>query len=289
MKYLLLSATCLLLLLPGFIYAQDPDPESTEYWKGWSFSFNTGYYHANRYNANFYNGSAGNVNNVGYVLSNKYWRQEINDLLNVSDTFVLQGMPERMGYNPALSLGFSARYSGSGKNFWFIRFNYAKLTCSDYVTIEVDPNTFPTFPDIRLFDIYGVENRMFLDLGFTSYKPINEQIDWFMQFGLNMTNIDVVQHSLRIENKEYSLINIYGGSTYVPGLQLQEYLIEQGGIGFGGFGGGGIRFNVAPGTGLEIGTDIFVSRVNLPGYLAYRPHINLYVRLSMKTAIEAAP
>ena len=41
------------------------------------FGLNFGAYFPNKYSADFYNGTPGNVNNVNYVMSNTYWYRDI--------------------------------------------------------------------------------------------------------------------------------------------------------------------------------------------------------------------
>jgi len=247
----------------------------------WGLGFNMGYYHANRYQANFYNGTANNENTIGYVFNNKYQYQEIFTLLNATDTLIITGLPMRMSYQPAVSLGFSVRYHITPRFDWFTRFNYVRLHTSDYFTVDVDPNTFPTFPDIRLYDIYGTEERMLIDMGFTLYKEIGEQSDWFVEGGFDLNNTDVKENKIRFENKEYSIIDLYGGVAYTPNLPLQEYPNEQGGLGYGLFAGGGIRVRVNDNVGFEPGLNVYAKKIELPGYATFRPHFLAYVRLTM--------
>jgi hypothetical protein len=251
----------------------------------WRLGFNMGYYQANRYHANFYNGSEKNANKISMILKNQYQYQEIFTLLGATDTFILGGLPSRMNYQPAVCLGFNMIRHLNPHWDIFLRFNYTKLHASDQFTIEVDPNTFPTFPDIRLFPIYGTEERMLMDLGLNRYQKINMAYDWFMELGLNMSNIDVKENKIRFDNKEYSIVDIYGGLPFTPGLPLQQYPNEQGGIGFGVFAGGGVRINVNEHVGFEPGFNIYAASANLPGYNEVRAHAFAYVRLSMSWGI----
>jgi hypothetical protein len=59
---------------------------------------------------------------------------------------------------------------------------------------------------------------------------------------------------------------------------MQEYQIIQGGIGYGAFGGGGIGFMFVPAFGVELGSTVRYVTIALPGYSAFKPSFEIYLR-----------
>lgn len=274
---------CYLIFIP-FLQSQDikkpisKNPQ-TESETGWKFGANMGFYFASPYTANYYNGSDKNENKISYIISNKYWRDDINRELNINDTFLLRELPQRMKYNTSALVGFLATYQVDKSNSFFIQFNLTKLEAKDFFTIEVDPATFLTFPDIRLFQIYGSEKRYNIDIGVQRLYPIKNKHSAFVEAGINLNNTKVIESKIRIENLEYSLVNVYLNQNYIPGGNLTEYVINQGGIGYGAFVGGGAKLVFSPTLTLDPGVSMHWSKIKLEGYERFRPHFTIFLRM----------
>ena len=132
----------------------------------WNFGINLGVYFANKYPANFYNGSPSNENNVNYVLSNKYWLDEIKQSLNASYKVAVSqgGYPTDMHYNFVMSGGLFLRYN-LNKNWGVcLDVNYTQLKAEDYLMLDVDTLSYLTYRQYVLEPIRGVEQRVHLDL-----------------------------------------------------------------------------------------------------------------------------
>ncbi len=267
----------LLLLLAGVSARSQIDSTNL----GWKIGLNAGYYIASRHTAGFYSGHDHNENTISFVFNNKYHFQEIMGLLHASDTFRLEGLPERMRYTPTMMVGFLFRNNFSEDKAWFIQFNQVRLRTSDFYTIEVDPKpNIAIFPDLRSFSIIGEENRYHIDLGYSQefalrspmYRP-------FIDAGITFTNTRVRSHKIRIEEKQYSLINVYGSQNYVPNTDLQTFEVIQGGVGFGGFFNLGMKFYVNEYFSLDPVVHLYVNTINLEGYNHLRPHLFFNIRL----------
>ena len=171
MKFRIIIISIIIFCFQG-VYAQDDnfgDPILT----GWDFGMNFGYYLPSAYHAGFYDGSADNVNNINYIFGNKYYRDEIRKSLNSTDTFLISAMPQKMRYTGAFTMGLYFRRTFD-KYFGFsIQFNYSKLHANDFFQIEVDPNYILTEPDLRVFPIWGIEERVNIDLNFSKYLSIS--------------------------------------------------------------------------------------------------------------------
>lgn len=249
---------------------------------GWDFGINFGYYLPSAYHAKFYDGSPENVNNINYIFGNKYYRDEIRNSLNSSDTFLISAMPQKMRYTGAFTIGLYFRRTFD-KYFGFsAQFNYSKLNANDFFQIEVDPNYILTEPDLRIFPIWGIEERVNIDLNFSKYFHAHSEIIVpFMEAGININSTRVKENMIQINDLKYSLVNVYLNGTYVPGVQQTQYNIQQGGVGWGVSAGGGLRLIFSEAVSIDPGFSVYYQKINLEHYDQFRPGFVFYVRLSL--------
>ncbi|MFC2100374.1 hypothetical protein ACFLRZ_00945, partial [Bacteroidota bacterium] len=271
----------IIVLLANNLNAQETDPFAKEKSGLW-FGLNIGYYFANKYNAGFYNGDPGNENNINYIFSNKYHYNEIYQAVNAADTFFLVDYPSGMKYDPVMNVGFVLSLRNSRNMSFFIQINYAKLQTKDVYSVEVDPATYLTFSDLRLYSIYGTEERTLIDLGMCRHYKLGENIEAAVEGGLNLSSTNVISSKIKIEELEYSLVNVYLNQYYVPNTQLTEYNIKQGGIGYGLFLGGSIKFFFTESLSLDPGFYVYFKQINLAGYQKFTFHYNFFLRFTFK-------
>lgn len=272
------------LLAVQFAQAQDEqndnfgDPILT----GWDFGMNFGYYIPSAFQAKFYDGSPENINNINYVFKNKFYRDQIRNSLNASDTFLISAMPQNMRYTGAFSIGLYFRRTFD-KYFGFsVQFDYSKLHANDFFQLEVDPNIILTEPDLRLFPIWGIEERVNIDLNFSKYfHAHNEIMVPFLEAGININSTRVKENMIQINDLKYSLVDVYLNGTYVPGVQQTQYNIQQGGIGWGVSAGGGLRLIFSEAVSIDPGFSVYYQKINLENYDQFRPGFLFYVRLSL--------
>ena len=81
-----------------------------------------------------------------------------------------------------------------------------------------------------------------------------------------------------MEEVEYSMINVYPAGGYVPNGNTQSYSVYQGGIGFGGFGGGGASITFGNGIVIETGIMVHWLMVKLKDYQNMNPGIGTNIR-----------
>lgn len=279
-----LGILVLLLVHPLLLVAQhgtdlqQPKEDFGEY-KGCQFGLNIGLLLPNSYPANYYNGSNGNENNIKYYFGNYYNYQETKRLLNAADTFFVKQFPTNMRYPPTASVGLFIGFYFNRKSSMYVQFNYAKLKPHDVFTVEVDPKEYATLPDLRLYTISGVEERINIDLGYSRSYPISENMNFVASAGLAINDSKVLKSVINMEGKEYSIINVYGNRTYTPGTNMQQYQFKEGGIGLGFHGGGGFIFNFANNFALQPGITLYWNNVHLEGYSEMKFSSYFYVRI----------
>ena len=246
----------------------------------WACGINIGGYFPNKYSANYYNGTPGNINSVSYVMSNTYWYNDIKLALDAADTVVVQGYPTNMHYQVAITAGVFLRFNFNRKNGIFLEANYTQLKAEDVVTMEVDPyNTYLTLPDIRQIPIAGREERAMLDVGYQRSFLMKSKIYFFVNGSFKMCYTHVIKSVLVVEGREYNLINIYGSQGYVPNSNSQEFNMTQQSVGYGLSVGGGVGLPLTDIFCLEPGVNMQYYPVNLQGYPSYKPSFSIYLRI----------
>jgi len=194
---------------------------------GLYFGANLGFYKANYHNAAYYDGSGENsVDSV--IIDNVNNHNAIAQALN--SNFSLSELPAKMKYSPAFMIGLFFKYNIKNSAI-LVQFNFAKLNSKDVFTISYYDPYNPSIPIYKQEGIYGAEKRASIDIGYSYMFSPHSNYRPFIQFGGNMTSTKFIENKIKIENIEYSITNYH----------YAYYKIEQGGIGFGAFAGGGMN------------------------------------------------
>ncbi|MDD4575669.1 MAG: hypothetical protein PHI36_04490 [Bacteroidales bacterium] len=256
--------------------------------KGLEVIGNFGVYLADKKHAKFYDGSDGNVNNIKYVFNNYYRRESIKEYMRVNynrDSIISIEGSSNMHYSPSMYVGFGFRYNYSAEWALNVQFNVTKLTAKDFLSVEV----FPAFDnDLRSyirFGIVGKESRTMIDVGMVRTFNPEKNIRPMAEFGLNFSNTLVSESYIAVDEQKLSMIDIYAGRTYIPNANVQEYEIRQGGLGYGGYLGGGVKFAFNPFLSLETIAYVYMSRIPLEGYESFGIHPSAIFRIVVSPAL----
>jgi len=232
------------------------------------FGINFGAYFANRYTAQYYNGSGVNRLNDSLLHSiNNY--QNIKTALS-SDSFALGELPAKMKYSPALMIGLFLKYDLKNSAI-IIQFNFSKLHAKDVFTINcLDPYN-PSIPIQKEEGITGSEQRTNIDIGYCyTFNPKKNYRPYF-EFGFNLNNTKWVDNNIKIESVELSLEN----------QKLAYYNINQGGIGIGAFLGGGINMIFNESIAITPGFEMYLTKTNLGSYDQFKPNYTIFVKATL--------
>jgi hypothetical protein len=284
-KTLIFSLFLVLAVLPTFAQNEKADIEidNSRDGRGWTFGLNVGVYYPSKKTAAFYNGDSKNINNVNYVMSNYYLKQQILKLLNenaISTTKIEvadDGLPQNMHYKLALQPGLYAQYCFNSKLSLIIEFNYMKLKANDVIVFELDSLSYATNAKQLLCPIRGVEERVYADIGLKRTYPKSEKLSYYMMGGLNVNSTKVKKSSFYVLEQEFDMIDRYNGVPYVPNSGMQTFNVYQGGIGVGMFAGVGASLNFN-GIVIEPGITAHWLMVNLDGYQSMNPGIGANLR-----------
>lgn len=237
--------------------------------RGWEVSGNFGVFKGNNFHAGFYSGAPKNVNNLNYVLNNQYWMQEIKTLISdygQRDSISNIYYPSSMSYQPALYIGFSGRFHFSDQIALNIHVNTAQLVTTDFISFKVFPPYTGMAESYVNAQIYGKETRTHIDLGLMYSFDKKNDFNMFVEMGAHLSSTRVKESAFMLYDNIYSIVDIYGGSQYVPGAQLNEYDNFQGGLGFGIFASSGLRYTINEQACIELVPNFYLSTVNLPEY-----------------------
>jgi hypothetical protein len=291
----------------SMVPSSDDDGETFDL-TGWRFGINMGMYFANKETAGFYSGIPTNENSIAYVLNNKYWGEEIKQQLNshqilknVAQYPEWQGSysewqrqygisgsdtsqwwiyyPEGLKYDAAISPGFYAKYNFNNSTGVFLQSNYVKLKTSGIFQMAIDSINYLSEPALRAGYLRGIEERVNIDLGISKFYQVSEITHVFVEMGMHINSTRVLENRIRIGNKEYTIVDRYLGGNYVPNGNTQEYQIYQGGIGFGIFLAGGLKFIVTEDISIDPGVQFYWKKLNLNGYNDFSMDTYAYLRL----------
>lgn len=276
------------------VIPQDEGYEQTFDVTGWRFGINMGMFFANKETAGFYSGIPTNENNIAYVLNNYYWYEEIKQQLNSHQILDTEGnvkdpkdkstewwiyYPEGLKYNAAISPGFYAKYNFNNSTGIFVQSNYVKLKTSGVFQMAIDSVNYLSEPALRAGYLVGTEERVNFDLGISKFYRVGEITHVFIEMGMHINSTRVLENRIKIGSKEYSIVDVYLGGNYVPNGNTQEYQIYQGGIGFGIFLAGGLKFIVNDKISIDPGLQFYWKKVNLNGYNDFSMDSFAYLRL----------
>lgn len=273
-------------------FAQETFPTEKNYQDmGFEFFIGGGAYFGSKVTAEYYNGAPYNENNLDYILQNRYWYDEINLIIqenypHAGDSIWVEDYPANMRYKMAFSIAIGFRYKFN-KNWGLVLNNtFARLTASDVFLLH-----FPTLEgnlrnDYAIENIMGKEDRFLIDLGVSYTMHPHEMIKPFFELGLQFNYVKVkefkavFEHGMKNE-REYNLLNLYQGSSYVPGMQQGATNVIWGGPGFGFSGVFGLKIVFNNDISLDPMFYCSMSRFGQEGYKQFCFNYGVSVRLTM--------
>jgi len=254
--------------------------------KGWAFGLNLGMVIPSNYSANFYNGSDANENNLGRILNNSYYKQRITEFIGYNYTG--WEVPDAMPYKVSMDVGLYTRYSFNSEHGFFAQVSYHKLEANDLFLLRLDvPQNTNINPVYIECPIVGQEERTHIDIGYFKEMPLDEKIRFNIEIGFNLNNTLVKTNKIQIRNFSESGTGLEYSIKYDGDRPLGEYDsgnvydIRQGGVGFGAFGGGTIRFIFSKKISFDPGFNLYFSKIALEGYSDFKPQFTFFARIIM--------
>ena len=224
--------------------------------RGFDFYIAGGMLFGDKFNANYYNGSKYNENNLDFIFQNQYWYEEwqrmvseyyphisMNDQIYVKDP---QDLDWNLHYKLSMMVSLGARYKlGKG---WAIALSYSfsRMTTSSHVLLSSNTVTGNMYKQ-PVVALVGKEYRSMIDLSasylFSQVSPIVKPfVELGLQFNYAKTKsfeAALIDKNGKLVGHTYSLFNVYDNQGYYPGAQTYDYIF--GGPGFGFSGAAGLK------------------------------------------------
>ena len=255
--------------------------DTTWYDRGFDVYIGGGMFWGGRQTALYYNGSRYNECNLNYIFDNEYRVREL--LEAVVKVYPHISMSDQIGYNESdlnmlpnytvsASVGVGVRYKI--RNNWGISLSYmfSRLTTTNKLLLtytSISGNLYDA-PELTLV---GKEDRSMIDLSvsylFSGVHPI---VKPFVEVGAQFNYAKVKKFDAILLDKRnnpvytQTLMDIYNGGNYVPGVDMQTYDVIYGGPGFGASFSAGLKIVVNKFVSIDPTFYFCASRLHLEPY-----------------------
>ena len=143
----------------------------------------------------------------------------------------------------------------------------------------IDTVTYTSEPGYRTGFIRGKERRTAIDIGISKFYRTGTFTNIFIETGFHINSTKVLENRIAIGRRQYDIINKFGSDGYTPNSNSYQYEIYQGGIGFGIFLNGGLKFILSETVSIDPGFSLYYKKLNLEGYSDFKADIYGYVRI----------
>ena len=292
----------MVLLLGEGVLAEDWDVHRRQQ-EGWnrpvglSATINVGMLVANKKQAGFYSGIPENSNMILRVLHSEgygvpIWNSLVNGgYINPSaiGSYSQLKVDEygEMHYKLTYQIGMGIRYDWESGWGFLLRFDYSKLTAVGAFNLSSTNGTGILQNNNQYIrcSVGGVENRINIDLGVAKRFFFSESLAMELDLGFNLNNLKVKKNEIEIAGTTYSILDVWGGQSPSDYVGSYEY-INQGGIGYGGFGTLAFCY-LLPGENsvgtIDLGYTCMYSHYNLENYSGWSPQHTVFLRFNLNT------
>ena len=242
--------------------------------------------------ANFYNGNPTNDNTIDRVLYSEAYGNTIwNDLVNqglispsaIGSYHQLQVVEYgNMHYRPAIQIGLGFRYDYDNQWGWLAHFDYSKLHAVGAFNLSSTNGTgiLSNVGQYVTCAIAGAEERIYIDFGLSKKVRLENGFDLGFEFGASMNNTKVESNDMQIAGATYSILDRWNGES--PSIYGYTYeYINQGGVGFGGFGSVNYSLTLPNHSAITAGYTLYYTKINLSKYESMGLQHMLFLRFDM--------
>ena len=243
-------------MLPVMTFAQREEigdaityRDTTWYDRGFDFYIGGGMFWGGKKTALYYNGSKYNECGLDYIFKNKYWVESLTRA--VTQLYPYVSMNDEIGYNEkdlnmtptynlSSNIGLGVRYK-IGNNWGIsLSYSFSRLSVTNKVLLDVKgsvPGNLVKQPELTLA---AKEDRSMIDLSVSYlFSDVHRMIKPFVEVGAQFNYVRVKTFDALLldthNNPAWSqtLLDPYGGESYVPGVDMQTYDVIYGGPGYG--------------------------------------------------------
>ena len=291
----------LLLFLPAFSlqlsfgqnFSEDKKNEMNIADPGVDFIVAGGIYMGSPKTAAYYSGRPENELNLNYVFGNEYWKKEIIKLITDKNSFIsstdttigIRDYPEKVHYQPSMSVCLGASYRFDEHWRINIYYTFARLVAKSVFNVKYD-NRVPgnlDRPEFLDYLLLGKENRSFFDLTGSYTFQFNKIFKPFLEVGVQFNYVKVKSFDAVIEDREFTLLDMYGGASYVPGMT--QYKPNYGGPGFGVTGVIGAKLAFSKSVSVDPCFYLSFGKIGLNDYKDFHLNWGAYIRLVLSDSM----
>lgn len=242
---------------------------------GLSVSVDAGLLIPNDKQANFYSGREGNSNTIKRVLhSDQYGRKIWSDLVDQglikpsaipSHTNLRVEEYPNMDFQLTYQIGVGLRNDHDNGWGWLLRFDYSRLVATGAFLLGSQNGTgvLGSSQYVKC-DIYGMEKRIYIDLGLLRRVPVTDKFDFELDLGLNLNNTKVGKNEIVVAGANYNILDVWGRDDLYAGIGNYEY-INEGGIGYGTFASAIGSYNLGYAS-MDLGYSLYFVSTKYKGY-----------------------
>lgn len=231
-----------------------------------SYGLNAGAYFAHKGTANYYNGSG--RHNLEEAINRRHNYNRIRESLNYD--FELHQLPADMAYSPAIMVGIFGGLHFTNRTALFGSANFTRLSAQDQFTLKLKRPSFIEGDNIKAYSVYGREERSEIMIGLRhTYHGSDGFLHPYFELGGSMTGTRIRQNRIQIEGNTISIRR--PTDTY--------YNVRDDGIGFGAYGGGGVRMEVGDSYAFDLGFNSNYTKINVGDNSNYHLQFTFFVRL----------
>ena len=271
---ILLSAICFQSLIFQSVFAQDETEETEEVSYKGAEGFHLGFYigglWANKNSTYIYDGYGYDPYGIKYDYYRSYMYRKIvyeNDpdssgyidligpelgVVNHEDwRFSEELMPTNLKYETSYLLGIALNYGFDKKQSIIFNFNFSKLKMLGNFTLQTRNTSFNQPLEEwtnHQFAVSGIEQRLFIQLGYSRILGNHEKANFVIEAGLSVNNASVREHAAHINNLDIDLTyfddNLHGLSN--------TFYTHYNGWGYGAFAGMGLNLTFNPKYTLQV-------------------------------------
>ncbi len=255
---------------------------------GVDFVIAGGIFFGNTKTANYYSGWSQNELNLDYVFKNNYWKDDITRLISSKypgigvsgQEFCVSEYPAEVNYRLGMSVSVGASYRFDENWRLSIYYTFVRLTAKSGFNVSWD-NRVPgnQYPQFLTYLLIGKENRSMIDVMGSYTFQCHKNIKPFIELGGQFNFVRVKSFDAIIENQEFTLMDKYGGSSYVPGASMQQYKKNYGGPGYAVSGAAGVKFAFSKSVSIDPCFYITFGTIGLNGYKSFHFNYGAMVRL----------
>lgn len=240
---------------------------------GLSVSVDAGLLMADSKQAAFYSGREDTPNRLYRVLrSEQYGNQIWTDLVDkglISPSSVPSYSAFQvdewatMDYKLAYQLGVAIRYGYNHGWGWRLGFDFAQLNATGQFLLSKGV-TMPGYDQYVVCGIYGKEKRILIDFAVTKRFKLTEKVGMELDLGFDLNNTKVSKNAMVIADRDYSILDVWGGQSPYTGAGSYEY-VNQGGLGIGGLGAVMLSYDMKD-YSIDLAYTCYYMQTKFPGY-----------------------